>query len=128
MFTITVETRFEAPHQLRMPDGTAEPLHVHQWRVAVDISAEKLNSMGLVMDFRKVQKILDEVIQPLNGRNFDELDFFRDNNPSAENVARYLFERIEPALPAEVSLDFVKVRENPLCWAKFGRNNAAGML
>lgn len=128
MYTISVETSFEAPHQLRMPDGTVEPLHVHQWRVVVDISAAKLNSMALVMDFRKVQKILDEATEPLAGRNFDELDFFRENNPSAENVARYLFERIEPALPGQVSLDFVKVRENPLCWAKFGRNNAPGML
>ncbi len=121
MFTITVETEFEAQHQLTLSGDIKEHPHFHQWLVEVDISRAELNKLGLVMDFRSAQGSLDAIIKPLSGSNFGQIEFFKRNNPSAENVARYLFERLKSQLPAEVTLDFVKVREKPGCWAKFSR-------
>ena len=51
--------------------------------------------------------------------NLEEIEFFAGNNPSAENVAFYIYKQLKPRLPAGVTLDFVKVMENPGCYAKF---------
>jgi 6-pyruvoyl-tetrahydropterin synthase len=53
--------------------------------------------------------------------------YFQQNNPSAENVAGYIFEKLEPKLPDGVRLENVRVSEEPGCSAKFSKSiNHAG--
>jgi 6-pyruvoyltetrahydropterin/6-carboxytetrahydropterin synthase len=119
MFIVSVETNFEASHQLTLPDGSKEPLHHHNWAVTANVSSDKLDSMGLVMDFSRLKAMVDKTVADFDNVSLDSIDYFRRNNSSAENVAKYIFDKIEPKLPVGVELRSIKVMEEPGCSAKF---------
>ena len=121
MFTVSVETHFWASHQLTLPDGSKEPPHRHNWSVTVDVSTEALNSMGLVMDFRQLKAMVDKTIAEFDNTALDKIGYFQRNNSSAENVAGYIYEKLEPKLPQGVKLEAIRVVEEPGCSAKFAK-------
>ena len=120
MFTIRVETHFQASHRLTLPDGSKEPAHDHDWVVTADVSSGKLDNMGVVMSFQKLRAMLDETVGDFHNAALDVISYFRQNNPSAENVARYIYEKLRVMLPEGVKLRNVRVMEEPGCWAEFG--------
>lgn len=127
LFTISVETHFPASHQLTLPNGSKEPLHHHDWTITADVSSKKLNRMAIVMNFQKLKVIIDNIAAEFDNEALNKVRYFQQNNPSAENVARYIFEKLEPRLPKGVKLENVKVVEEPGCSAKFGKStNHAG--
>lgn len=119
MFTISVERHFQASHQLIMPDGSKEPVHSHDWMVTANISSEKLNNMGVVMDFRELQAMIDKTVAGFNNKALESIAYFQRNNPSAENVAKYIYEKLCIELPEGVKLQDVRVVEEPGCSATF---------
>lgn len=122
MFTVSVETDFWASHQLALPDGPKEPPHRHNWVVTADVGSEKLNSMGLVMDFSQLKAMLDNIVSEFDNITLDEVDYFRRNNSSAENVAKYIYEKLESRLPDGVKLENVRVVEELGCSANFTKD------
>jgi 6-pyruvoyltetrahydropterin/6-carboxytetrahydropterin synthase len=119
MFTISVERHFRASHQLTLPDGSKEPVHNHDWVVAASLSSEKLNNMGVVMDFQALKAMVDKTIAGFNNTSLDEIGYFQRNNPSAENVAKYIYDKLRNELPEGVKLRNIRVVEEPGCSAKF---------
>ena len=119
MFTISVERHFHASHQLTLPDGSKEPVHSHDWIVTADISSEKLNNMGVVIDFRVLKAMIDRTVAGFDNKALDSIDYFRQNNPSAENVAKYIYEKLLIELPEGVKLLHVRIIEEPGCSATF---------
>ena len=119
MFEISVETHFNACHDLLLPDSMTEPSHFHDWVVTADVSSEKLNNIGIVMNFHKLREILDDITSEFSDKNLNEMPYFEEINPSAENVAKYIYEKLEPQLPENVKLEYVSVIEEPLCKAIF---------
>src|SRR5688572_1997130 len=110
-FEITTTRTFAAAHQLRLPDGSLEPLHGHNWRVKVTVSSDRLDAIGTVMDFHELERLVDLVVAPMNNRHLNELPpFAADLNPSAENVA-YHVGRALARLPEGVRLARVEVWE-----------------
>ncbi len=63
-FEITTTRHFSASHQLRLYDGSIEPLHGHNWRVKITIASEKLDSIGVVMDFHELERLADLIVAP----------------------------------------------------------------
>ena len=111
-FDITTTRGFSAAHQLRLDDGSLEPVHGHNWRVKVTVSAAKLDAIGVVMDFHELERLVDAVLAPVHNRHLNEVaPFASDLNPSAENVALYLGRSLAPRLPAGVKLASVEVWE-----------------
>lgn len=108
-FEISTTRRFSAAHQLRLYDGSMEPVHGHNWRVRVTVRAEALDAIGVVMDFHKLERLVDRVIAPWHNGHLNECPEFRDRNPSAENVAVAVAERL--GLPSAVRLRCVEVWE-----------------
>ena len=119
MLTVSVETHFWASHQLTLPDGSKEPLHSHNWSVTADIGSDMLSNMGLVMDFRRLKAMLDNIVAEFDNVTLDSIDYFGQNNSTAENVAKYIYEKLRPELPKDVKLEAVSVAEEPGCLAKF---------
>ncbi len=119
MFTIIVETSFKASHRLTLPDGSKEAVHYHNWTASAKVSSEKLNRMGLVMDFYRLRGLLDRTVFDFSGIQLEQIAFFRENNSSAENVAKYIYEKLQTKLPKGVELDEITVIEEPGCLAKF---------
>ena len=131
MFTISVETHFRASHQLTLADSSKEHAHGHNWLVTADVSSEMMNPLGVVMDFRQLRAMVDDIVAEFENAPLGNLDYFQRNNPSAENVAKYIYEKLESKLPKGIGLRSVKVEEEPGCSAKFEHSNntdkASGM-
>lgn len=109
MFEISTTREFAAAHQLRLYDGSLEPVHGHNWRVRVVVAAEKLDSVGLVMDFHELERRVDEILRPMHNRHLNELPAFAELNPSAENVAWLIGSTLQ--LPPNARLGSVEVWE-----------------
>jgi 6-pyruvoyltetrahydropterin/6-carboxytetrahydropterin synthase len=122
MFTISVETNFWASHQLVLLDGSKEPVHHHNWLVSADVSSDKLNSMAVVMSFQKLKAMVDNIVAEFDNTSLNEISYFRQNNPSAENVAGYIYEKLRNKLPKGVKLQSIRVVEEPGCEANFSES------
>lgn len=119
MLTVSVETRFWASHQVTLPDGSKEPLHAHNWSAAADVSSNVLSDMGLVMDFHQLRQMLNNIVDEFDNMALDDIGYFKQNNSSAENVAKYIYEKLRLTLPKGLRLEAVRVVEEPGCSAKF---------
>ena len=108
-FEITTTREFSAAHQLALYDGSLEPLHGHNWRVKVSVGAEKLDAIGVVMDFHELERLVDAIIAPMHNRHLNDLPAFASLNPSAENVAWLIGQSLK--LPAGIQLLCVEVWE-----------------
>lgn len=110
-FEITATLTFPASHQIRLYDGSLEQLHGHNWQVKVTVGAERLDSIGVVMDFHELERRLQKILAPLENRHLSDVPPFDTRNPSAENVALHIGESLE--LPQRVQLLSVEVWEAP---------------
>jgi 6-pyruvoyltetrahydropterin/6-carboxytetrahydropterin synthase len=119
MFKISVETCFRASHQLDLPNGSKEATHSHNWLVTASVSSNKLNAMGVVMDFHRLKETVDKIVAEFDNISLNKTDHFRRNNPSAENVAKYIYKKLKPKLPKELTLRTIKVVEEPGCSAEY---------
>jgi 6-pyruvoyltetrahydropterin/6-carboxytetrahydropterin synthase len=108
-FDITATRHFSAAHQLRLYDGSLEPLHGHNWVVRVTVSAENLDSIGVVMDFHELERLLEKIIAPLHNKHLNDLSEFKAHNPSTENVALIVGQAM--SLPPGIRLVSVEVWE-----------------
>jgi 6-pyruvoyltetrahydropterin/6-carboxytetrahydropterin synthase len=98
MYELMVETQFSAAHQLREYKGKCENLHGHNWRIQVVITAEKLNDIGLAMDFHELKKMTNELISTLDHSVLNKVFPFTEINPSSENIAKWMYDSIKKKL------------------------------
>lgn len=119
MYEVSVTGTFCAAHQLRLPDGSLEPLHGHNWAVRVGWAGAALDGMGVLVDFTVVRPRLHAVLAELHDRHLNELPSFAERNPSAEHVARHIAERLAADPQAREHLAWVEVEEEPGCFARF---------
>ena len=109
-FDITARREFSAAHQLRLYDGALEPLHGHNWVVVVTVAAERLDPIGVVMDFHELERLLDGILGPLHNTHLNEVEPFRSElNPSTEHVAFHIARSLQ--LPPDVRVKSVEVWE-----------------
>jgi 6-pyruvoyltetrahydropterin/6-carboxytetrahydropterin synthase len=123
MFEITVQRVFAASHALRLPGGTLEPVHGHNWELAVTVASDRLDAIDTVMDFHDLEQFVDEVIRPWHNRHLNDLPPFAEDdqgiNPSAERVAWWVAQRVAARLPEGVRLESASVTEAPGCRATY---------
>ena len=120
MFAVSVEKHFRASHQLVLEDGTKEPAHNHDWSATATLSSAKLNNMGVVMNFQEIKAMLNEAVAEFENSALETIEYFQRKNPSAENVAEYIYEKLHKKLPEGVKLRNIRVIEEPGCSAQFG--------
>ena len=122
LFAVSVEKHFRASHQLVLEDGSKEPAHNHDWSVTANVSSDKLNNMGVVMNFQELKAMINEAIADFENSALETIDYFQRNNPSAENVAKYIYEKLHTKLPKGVKLRNIRIIEEPGCSAEFGES------
>ncbi|MDR1109049.1 MAG: 6-carboxytetrahydropterin synthase QueD [Spirochaetaceae bacterium] len=126
MFFVRVEAEFAAAHFLSHYHGKCENLHGHNYRVRVWVRGAELDSGGMLVDFGVLKQTLRELIAGLDHTNLNDRPEFQ-NDPSAERIARYIFQNLE-ALFQAVSVDprllwAVDVYETPSSMARYTRDN-----
>jgi 6-pyruvoyltetrahydropterin/6-carboxytetrahydropterin synthase len=116
MFYLTIEDHFSSAHQLRGYKGKCENLHGHNWRVILTVRGEALNDIGILIDFHDMKSVLKQALSDLDHVNVNEHPAFLTQNPSSENLSRYVFERIGALLSergfADIITDEVTVFES----------------
>jgi 6-pyruvoyltetrahydropterin/6-carboxytetrahydropterin synthase len=76
---------------------------------------------GMVINFAQLKSRLMDVTSKLNETVLNQSEYFKDKCPSAENVAVYIFDRLEPTLPDNVLLKSIRVSEQVGCWAIYSK-------
>ncbi len=99
MFELMVEETFDAAHALRGYKGECENLHGHSWRVQANFRGDKLNDIGIMLDFREAKTKLYGILKKFDHKNLNDLPEFQNDNPSSENIARFIFENLKRGLP-----------------------------
>jgi 6-pyruvoyltetrahydropterin/6-carboxytetrahydropterin synthase len=94
MFEVTVEQTFAAGHALREYKGKCENVHGHNYKVQITVEGERLNRIGLLVDFVELKRVVREVVDRLDHQFINDLEPFTVINPSAENMAKYFYDEV----------------------------------
>ncbi len=98
IFEVKVISGFAAAHNLLNFRGKCENLHGHNWKVEVVLRGARLQDNGILVDFGEVKQAVREALEELDHKHLNELPYFSRNNPSSENIARFVFERLSEKL------------------------------
>ena len=123
MFEVTVEDTFAAGHALRGYRGKCENPHGHNYKVRVRLAGEQLDGIGLLYDFKDLKSVMNEIIDRLDHQYLNDVEPFRELNPSAENLARYFYQeandKLSAATDGRVRVKDVTVWETDTTTAKY---------
>lgn len=120
MYRAAKEIVFRASHYLRFgQDGQEEP-HEHDWRIRAVVESSELPPDGMVMDFEELGRRLRQIAEPLRqAQMLNKHVAFENHNPSAEHLARYIYEQLEKFIPETAKLQEVVVWEQEDCQASY---------
>jgi 6-pyruvoyltetrahydropterin/6-carboxytetrahydropterin synthase len=129
MYYVRVEADFSAAHYLRSYHGKCENLHGHNYRVRLWAGGERTGEGGMLADFGILKKILRGICASMDHGSLNDNPVFEDN-PSAERIARHVFDEAALAFGAEgldpALLHAVDVYETPGNMARYGRDAGDG--
>jgi len=112
MYKTFVDTTFSAAHQLRNYEGSCGELHGHTWKVRVEVETEGLDNIGMTIDFKDLKEKADSVIGRFDHRCLNQISPFDEENPTAENIAKYVYVEIKELLPDKIEIVEVIVWES----------------
>ena len=122
MFEVTIEETFAAGHALRNYHGKCENVHGHNFRCQVTLEGGELDSVGLLVDFVELKKVVHSVLDRMDHQWLNEFPPFDVLNPTAENMALHIGDKMQQALagnPNPVEVAEVKVWETDIQSATF---------
>ena len=122
MYEVSVDETFAAAHNLRGYKGKCENLHGHNYKVRVTLSGKEVDSVGLLYDFVHLKQVIQSVIRSLDHKYLNELPPFDVLNPSAENIARYIYDQSAKQLhhaPNGAELSSITVWESDVTAATY---------
>ena len=118
-YEISVERTFSAAHALRGYKGKCENLHGHNWRIRVSVNGQKLDKMGMLVDFTDLKSALDAVLKKLDHTNLNDINPFNTINPTAENIAAYIHDGLKKYQLPQIKISGVEVWESETSSAKY---------
>ncbi|HEY2828171.1 MAG TPA: 6-carboxytetrahydropterin synthase [Pirellulales bacterium] len=139
MFRVTREIDFCYGHRLLNYDGKCRHLHGHNGRAVIVLEAPKLDTRGMVLDFTDIKQVVSQWIdETLDHRmilchddpavpvlqKLGEPLYLIDTNPTAENIAKLIFE-----FTAQRGFPVVETHlwETPRCYATYCATKVSGV-
>ncbi len=132
---VTKTVDFCYGHRLMEYDGKCRHLHGHNGLLEVDLEADSLDSLGMVMDFTRVSDIVkgwvdenldhkmllrrDDPVAPLL-RDLGEPIYLLDGNPTAENIAMHIYHQ---AHNQGLKVAEIRLWESPTSYATYREEN-----
>ena len=120
MYEIAIEDTFDAAHCLRDYDGACSRLHGHTYHVRAAFRFKSLDDSGLALDFRQAKTVLKSALESLDHQYINDLPEFSKQNPTAEAIAKLIFDRIKSKVR---QIHCVSVRETPTSCASYFEDN-----
>jgi 6-pyruvoyltetrahydropterin/6-carboxytetrahydropterin synthase len=110
MFEVTIEETFAAGHALRNYGGKCENVHGHNYRAEVTLRGAELDAIGLLVDFVELKRVVHAVLDRMDHQWLNDFPPFDALNPSAENMARYIYDEVSAALMTKEGVRVACVR------------------
>ncbi len=98
MHTIFKDFSFAAAHAIRGHTRGCQNLHGHNYRLRVHLTAERLDALGMVLDFADLKAIVQEILAPFDHHVINEVPPFDQRNTTAELLSAYFFTEVEARL------------------------------
>lgn len=99
MFELKTQMYFSAAHHLLNYDGECENQHGHNWLVEVFVKGNQLDKSNILIDYKVLKKELKRVLDLLDHKDINELEFFKNISPSSEILAKFIFEQLQERIP-----------------------------
>ena len=120
MFEIDITRSFSAAHCLKGYKGDCSALHGHNWTVQAVLHAEKLDKIGIAVDFKKLKQELDAILDDYDHTNISELDEFKSINPTSEIIAQVIYRKLSGKMnDNNVKVARIRVCESPASGATY---------
>lgn len=113
IWRLAVRSEFAAAHALRCYKGKCESVHGHNFAAEAVVEGDTLTEgTELLVDFSDLKRDLADVLETLDHKLLNECPPFDVINPSSENLARYIYQALEPKMQARgVRMHAVTVSE-----------------
>ncbi len=125
MYEIKVIAGFSSAHALRGYNGKCENIHGHNWQVEAIVFSESVNEIGISIDFKELKQYVNKIMEYFDHKFINELPYFEKLNPSAENIAKYIYEELERTLKVRregaPGIRRINVYETPSSMASYYR-------
>ena len=125
MYQVGIKNRFQARHFLRGDFGEESSPHEHAYELEWICATEGLEENGFSVDIALLEELLEAEVLAVRGRLLNDLEFFRERQPSVENMARFFHRRLFDALEgrgyavARIARAELKIWESPQAWASY---------
>lgn len=133
--TVSRKAHFNAAHRLYRKDWSNEKnnavfgkcnnpnFHGHNYELIVSITGEIDKNTGYVIDIKELKKIIKEEIEDaFDHKNLNvEVPEFKDLNPTAENIAVVIYNKIKPRLTPSFDLEII-LYETPRNFVTYSGN------
>jgi 6-pyruvoyltetrahydropterin/6-carboxytetrahydropterin synthase len=119
MYEVSVDAAFCAIHRVPLSTGELEPVHGHDWEVTVTFAGPTLDQAGLLVDFVLVEERLRAIAAQMHHTDLNINPAMQGVIPSAENVARAIYDLLASDANLRPVLARVCVKEAPGCRATY---------
>lgn len=116
MHRLRIESHFDAAHKLIGYEGKCAELHGHTWKVEVFVYGEKLNDVGILVDFNILEEKISKIIGRLDHKSLNNIKEI--GNPTCENLSKHIFQNLKN-LPKHIKLEKVRVWEGEKSWCEY---------
>ncbi len=120
MYEIVIKSDFSGAHNLRGYRGRCERLHGHNWKIEARFKTDILDEIGMTVDFKILKSKLKNVLKKVDHAYLNKLNAFKKKNPSAENIAKYIYEGIRSSIRKKgLSIKSISVWESETSCATY---------
>jgi 6-pyruvoyltetrahydropterin/6-carboxytetrahydropterin synthase len=114
VYELTVTAHFDAAHSLRGYPGECRNLHGHTWDVEATVAGDALDELGIVYDFKTLKDDLARALEQFDHAYLNDVAPFDEISPTAENLARVVYEKLARTVAPSVRVVQVAVWESPV--------------
>lgn len=123
-YLLKVVTEFASAHTLRNYPGACSRMHGHNWKVELEVVATGLDDVGMGVDFKEMKTAANEVGERLDHRYLNDLEPFTELNPTAENIAAYMYREIAAKLNSDtIRVNAVTLWETDRACVRYSEEN-----
>ena len=122
-YVLKIVTDFASAHTLRDYPGDCNRMHGHNWKVEAEIIATQLNDVGMGVDFKEIKQATRSVAKKLDHRYLNDVTPFTEENPTAENIARYFYDELSTTFNSDhISVNAVTLWETERACVRYSRD------
>lgn len=123
-YTLKIVTDFASAHTLRDYPGACSRMHGHNWKVEAEVTATQLDEFGMGIDFKDIKRATREITARLDHRYLNDIEPFTEKNPTAENIAAYLYAELSQALNSDqVQVSSITLWETERACVRYSRTD-----